>query len=529
MKRHLFSIVMCAVLLVPGLYLHAQTWVATYGLDTQYRPPRYLSGYGSSDLRDLNERLRAARTDALTSLSRQVRTRITSSEDIRVVDDGRGTSSRYTSSIQTATDLRITGAQYEVAEYRGRTHVLAWIRLDDLRVQFLGTCVEARDRLIAALDAFTDAADQGEIDGAERALGRAESALSALHDAATVVRALDALAGRSTREMRDSAGTVIDPLGLERLVIGKRESLSRFQPADPRQAADVLARTIVAQAGVHDSGGHTREVRGIVQVMPLLYQDADFSSSFGSRMAGLVSSAIARIGTGTDTSVLDTVVIRGSYWPEDDRVEVQLTARSIESGHVVAAAHTTIPITAVDAATLAPANADVALTGTNALLNDQVVTGGLELDVWTDRGRNESALVFEEGDVIQFYFRVNQPAFLQLSYVLASGDTVLLEERFYIGVDRVNRVVALPYRFQVVPPFGVERLIVTAHSDEPPRPDVIPRQISGQPYQVFRSPGDAVVRTRGLVREQTEQTGESPAQTRVGEAHLTITTIARDR
>jgi hypothetical protein len=511
--------------------LPAQSWVSSHGIETRYQPPRYLSGYGVSDLPDSGERLQAARNDALAALSRQIRIRITSSEDIRTVDDGRGTRSRYTNTIQTATDLQVTGARFEISEERGRIHALAWIELAELRQQFLAAGDDARTRLQTAMESFDRAVGQGDMESAERVLGHADGALSSLLDAATVIRALDALAGRAS--VGDGVRTEMsNPLELERALMERKERLSRIQPTDPQQAADLLARSMLAL--LRDAGSASpRQGPGAAgrgaQVMPLLYQDADFSSSFGTRIAGLVSASLARRMSSADTQLLDTVVIRGSYWPESDRVEIQLTARDIQSGRVVAAAHTTIPADSVDSTSLRPANADIALSGAQSLLNDQIVSGGLELEVWTDKGRNERALVFEDGDFIQFYFRVNQPAFLQLSYLLASGDTVLLEEQFYIGIDRVNRVVALPYRFQVVPPFGVERLIVTAHSTEPPPPDVIPRQISGQLYQTFRTPGDAVSRTRGLVREQNTEGGGTADQTRVGEASVSITTVAGSR
>jgi hypothetical protein len=531
-SRQISRLVFLTIAFVVSLsVLPAQSWVSSHGMDAPYQPPRYLSGYGVSDLPDSGERLQAARNDALAALSRQIRIRITSSEDIRTVDDGRGTRSRYTNTIQTATDLQVTGARYEISEERGRTHALAWIELAELRQQFYASGEDARTRLQTAMESFDRAAGRGDMESAERALGHADSALSALFDVTTVIRALDALAGRGP----SGAGVqteVPNPLELERVLMERRERLTRFQPADPQQAADLLARSLLVL--LRDGGtAPPRQAPGATgrgaQVMPLLYQDADFSSSFGSRVAGLVSTSLARRMSPADTQLLDTVVIRGSYWPEQDRVEIQLTARDIQSGRVVAAAHTTIPSRSVDAATLRPANADIALAGAQSLLNDQIVSGGLELEVWTDKGRNERALVFEDGEYIQFYFRVNQPAFLQLSYQLASGETVLLEEQFYIGIDRVNRVVALPYRFQVVPPFGVERLIVTAHSTEPPPPDVIPRQISGQWYEAFRTPGDAVVRTRGLVREQNADGGGTAGQTRVGEASISITTVANSR
>lgn len=510
----------------------AQPWVTSHGVNSPYQPPRYLSGYGFSDLPNPAERRQAAQNDALAAISRQVRVRITSAEDIRTVDDGQQSRSRYTNTIQTATDLTISGAQFEVVEQRRGTHVLAWIAQADLRRQFAGDAEDARSRLDAALDSFDGAVTRGDMEAAERALTRADSALSALYDAVTIVRALDTTAVRPPV-------AAVDAVAMERLLVERRDRLQRFQPATPQQAADLLARNlmqILRESRAQPQTGGQAVPPGATggrgtQVVPLLYQDADFSSSFGTRMAGLVTSSLGRVSRPADMAVLDAVVIRGSYWPAEDSVEIHLAARQITTGRVLAAAHTTIPATSVDAATLRPANADIALAGAQALLNDQIVSGGLELSVWTDKGRNETSLVFEEGEFIQFYFRVNQPAFLQLSYVLATGDTVLLEEQFYIGVDRVNRVVALPYRFQVVPPFGVERLIVTAHTTEPPPPDVIPRQISRQWYEVFRTPGDAVVRTRGLVREPAPGGGGGgPAgETRVGEAHLSITTVARSR
>jgi hypothetical protein len=509
-----------------------QAWVTSFGGDTIYQPPRYLSGYGVSELADDGERLQAARGDALAALARQVRTQIVSSEDVRTVDDGRGVRSRYTNTIQTATDLQISGAEFEVVDRRGRTHVLAWIELDALREQFLREAEDSAARFLAGTELFDRALADGNLPGAEEALQRAEAALPSLYDAFTVIRALDLLAGRADVGSAvgiapgvEVGGELVLPIELERRAMERRGSLRSFRPPSAGAAADLLARKLADQ--IEESRQRRPGGAHSAAVMPLLYQDADFSSPFGTRMAGLISSALAEYGERS----FGNVVIRGSYWPGDREIEIQMAARDVQTGRVVAAAHTAIPTGTVDETTLRPANADIAVQGGLDVLNGQIVDGGIELEVWTDKGRNERALVFEEGDIIQFYFRVNQPAFLQLSYVLSSGDTVLLEERFYIGIDRVNRVVALPYQFQVVPPFGVERLIVTAHSGEPPPPDVIPREVSGQLYSVFRSPGSAVAATRGLAKV-SGGTGDAsdnsaPGTVRVGEAHLSITTMAR--
>ncbi|MCG8113267.1 MAG: hypothetical protein N0E59_21155, partial [Candidatus Thiodiazotropha taylori] len=93
---------------------------------------------------------------------------------------------------------------------------------------------------------------------------------------------------------------------------------------------------------------------------------------------------------------------------------------------------------------------------------------------------------------------------------------------FYIGSDRVNRTVELPYTFEVVPPFGVENLIVTAFSVKPPPPATIPKRIDGELYQVFNSVKKAISASRGLRRKQG-------SEVRVGEVMLTLTTMRGEK
>lgn len=500
--------------------IQAQSWVDSFGSDTRYRPPVYLSGYGTSDLDSSRERLEAARADALSQLSRKIRVQITSEESIRTIDTGESGRTRYVNTIQTASRLEVTGANFEIAEERGRTHALAWIEIDRLRDTFVDQRGRAADTIDTVLREFDRSISDGELERAEAQLVRLDTAFSELVDTESVIRALDLLAAQPNRS-GDGGGarTAVLQENIER----RRVELERFAPATVEQAAQYIVRMLAGAVGTVD------------RVAPLLYEDADFSSAFGSRLAGEIAAALSRrdsafgSGSGANADVGATgatapVVLRGSYWPEADEVAIHVVARDIQTGRTVAATQTSVPRGAVDPASLQPANMDEALTSGRQLLNDQIVDGGLDLEVWTDKGRDERALVFENGEYVQFYFRVSQPAFLRLSYVLASGETVLLEDRFYIGIDRVNRVVALPYRFEVVPPFGVERLIVTGHTTEPPPVDAYPRVIDGEQYEVFGSPGAAVARTRGLVRERPL---EEQSAVGVAEASLSITTIGR--
>jgi len=90
---------------------------------------------------------------------------------------------------------------------------------------------------------------------------------------------------------------------------------------------------------------------------------------------------------------------------------------------------------------------------------------------------------------------------------------------FYIGIDKVNRAVALPYEFEVQPPFGVEQLLVTAYSTEPPTPQTRTASIGGENYEVFGSVKEVVAKARGLGKKKKS------GRPRVGEAMLTLTTM----
>lgn len=168
---------------------------------------------------------------------------------------------------------------------------------------------------------------------------------------------------------------------------------------------------------------------------------------------------------------------------------------------------------------LKPRNYEQALKEKNALSDENLVDGGINVEVMSDKGGNNKSVVLAEGEEINFYFRVNQPSYLQLTYVLSSGEKIMLWDSYYIGEDRVNKVVSFPYTFEVAPPLGVERLIVTAYNEEPPSQNVEVQNISGEEYEVITDEvSEMLSKTRGLKMK-------SKNKTRVGVADLSITTI----
>jgi hypothetical protein len=502
----MYKRIICILLLTAALFpLAAEPdWVLSYGSSAACPFPEYLSGYGFSDHPRPAERLAAARDAAVSQLSRQVRMRVTSVERFSSEDDGTESSSRYLTSVQTASELVIGGARFEIYADRGITHALAYIETEHLYRQFLEQVHDAEHRFRSAVAEAEHAVELGELQRARSFLGDAAAELTALREADSVCRAIAAVTGTDTAS--------VDISGLEELLRECTAAAETFRPQNLDQAAAVLAEDLGSRLSLP------------AKVMPLLYEDGDFSSTFGSRTAVWLEERLNRRIGPIESG--DTAVVRGTYWVDEEQVEIYLTARSAAGGKVLAAARSAVPLASLDADSLRPANADTAFADGQLLLDERIVDGGIEVEVWTSRGRGEHSLVFSEGEEVQFYFRVSEPAFLQISYVLVTGETVLLEESFYIGIDRVNRVVALPYTFQAVPPFGVERLIVTAHANFPPKPDVLPGIIEGQRYDIFRSTEAAVAATRGLARVRAE--GED-TRVNVGEASLVITTMAGER
>ena len=501
-----FTLMLCCV-----AFLHSTpSWVVSYGSDTPYRLPAYISGYGASDGSSSAERLEAARNVALSQLSKQIRMRVVSEESYSTIDDGSASSERYLTDVRTSSDVTVSGARFEVHETAKTTHVLAYVETGALYSHLVEKMTAARQRLDLAVAGFDMAFAAGNPELAQQRLLEADTALTQLSETISLMNAVRAATGTA---LTGFGTPTVNSVEQERKVRERRETLQTFTPANMEQAATDTARQLAGS------------LSGPVQVMPLVYQDADFSSSFGNRMSLYIASAIEQRRSGRLLSAQDqkAVVVRGSYWVDAQQIEVYATARDASTGTIVGTARTTVPISAVDRSTLEPANISVALKDRVVLLTEQIVDGGIGIEVWTDKGRDEGAVVYTEGTEVQIYLRVNQPAFLQITYVLATGEVVLLEESYYIGIEKVNRVVALPYRFDVVPPFGVERLVVTAHSNTPPRPNVTLRQIDGQWYEILGSVLDAISPTRGLARKR-DTTQDTTIK--VGEASIVLTTMA---
>ncbi len=485
-------------------------WASSFGINTPFEPPEYVSGFGVAG-REASDQREAARQQALAALAEKIQVRVRSEIVAETQDTGRDLRSSLTNVVNTSSDVRVQGVRYEYAEERGSTYVLAYARIDTLQRQYIDDAAQIIAEFESRLDGLESEISRGNVSGARQLIGDLRADLETLAGHETIWRALgrlrEAYAASNESWPYNQASELLGQIRV------RENRLSAFRPRSEIEAARYLAGQIVDQA--------TR----INAVTPLIFQDSDFSSAFGLRFARTLESEIA--AQQRPASSASDAIVRGRYWVDEQTVGITVTVRGVTAGRALTGASVEIPIPAIsDAGSLRPANSAEAMESGAILLSDAVADGGLRIEVWTDRGSMQDVPVYEDDDTVQFFFRVNQPAFLRLSYQLATGEVVLLESQFYIDVSRVNRPVPLPYQFRVVPPFGVERLIVTGYSTEPPPADTRIETIDGQQYEVFASAGAVVARTRGLVRERVQQ--PSGNAERLGEATMTLTTAARE-
>ncbi len=230
-----------------------------------------------------------------------------------------------------------------------------------------------------------------------------------------------------------------------------------------------------------------------VWVNPLTYQDTGMSGSFARYFQSELETSMVQIAdwkmpsksralAGKPESLQNIREIAknagaqwyvyGTYWEQDDKVKLIVTMRDVDTNKVIAGTDLVFDTTALDKnMTLKPANYESALIAQQAFEEGQIVSGQLNLEVWSDRG-NEN-LLYTEGEVMKVYVRVNRECYIRLLYILADGRWTLLYDNYFIDKSKVNQVIEIPTEFECSPPFGAEMLVVIARTDKFSKPNTI--------------------------------------------------------
>jgi hypothetical protein len=152
-------------------------------------------------------------------------------------------------------------------------------------------------------------------------------------------------------------------------------------------------------------------------------------------------------------------VLSGSYWEIPEGIKLTVTLARAGKGEIEGGTEIVIPKTVISLPTK-PQNFSTAMADQMAFSENELLSSGLTVEVWTDRGAEN--VLYRGSDTMSVFVRVNMPCYIQMIYHLADGQRTLLYDSLYIDQSKVNKVVPIPQKFTCSEPFGAEVLQVLA-------------------------------------------------------------------
>ncbi len=282
-------------------------------------------------------------------------------------------------------------------------------------------------------------------------------------------------------------------------------------------------------------------VAGKVQINALMLEDAYQYSQFSGRFRTILERAISEHTLLTPINVNQQdftpdssrisrhgvaangadYLLSGSYFVKEDGIHMYIKLIDTKTSTVVGTANAHAMNIAVKNIAVKPRNYLQALQDRKIFKKNEMVGGSILLETWTSRGID--GLVLEDGDELKIMVRVNQPIYLRFIYHLNNGARVIpdrLYMNYYIGTDKVNRVVELPDTFEICAPFGSETIQMLASNKRFPPVELVDRKFEGEVYEVIAATlEESNTLYRGLKRKKKE--------VEMDEVRIPLTTIAK--
>lgn len=482
--------------LILALLVQAPGWVEQGGSSPRYPPEVFLVGFAMDDSATAETR---AKVLAATALAAQVRVRLKSLVLDRMHHiNGEGSTSLLSLN-QSLVDVRLSGLSYKVYRDGDRVYALAFVKR---RAATRARQAEREQAMTLMRVCLTSAATQrnaGKVAAALSTFLRCRVPLNEAVEHEEVARALSLGESINAAAMTELAKARTSVDSAVRALLGQRV-------ASLGDAAQMVAVQFARQ-GIGGRGGWT--------TAPLTYGESGFSSAFGRQLAKAVDARLVRQAPKNGRP--EPVAIQGVYALRGELIHVVLTARS-RSGKLVAAAEARLPQNAVPGELpLKPRNYQQALEDQRILGQGELVSGGLKVELWTNKGNRN--LVYTAGEELRFYLRVNRPAWVRIVYLLQNGAKVPVEQAYFIDASKVNLAVEYPDAFEISAPFGVESMHATAFTNKPPRLHTSMKIFSGEEYEVLSQGMAGLVKHRGIKRKRKRD--------QVAEAAVTLTTLPR--
>ena len=509
MKKQNWVILSC-VTVVFSCFADTPDWVKNQGRSARFPDELYLTGYGMAKLtdKDMANCQKLSQDNAKANLVQKVRVTIQSTVLSRAEEKSGTYAEYFSSAVQSSSTLNLQGL--DIVSYYD----------DDAEMCYSFACAE-KEKIYLSYEA--KAKECREI--VRQHLQNGAAYEKSKERGKAIAEYLACYSVFQQLEEAEAVCTVVQP-SIDRALaaMGKDVESDEVRLSQINQAiATLLQKPLetlddLAWYITYCLKEQTQSQRYKILVTPLTFRDSKMGSPFSRYFQQLIEPALVSTAEWepvSDGTAADLLAV-GTYWDEPGGLKFITSLRTKSDNKTVASVERFVPDSIIHRSNLdiKPQNFEQAFNDQKQFRKDEVVGGGLSLDVWTSKGIEN--LLFTKGERMKVYVRVNIPSYIRFVYHLANGQRTLLLSNYYIDETKINKPVEIPQEFECDAPFGAEVLQVFARTEqfEP----VATVQSGG--YEILKdSLGTFVAATRGMKK--------ATMGTLQAEARITLTTIAQ--
>ena len=498
-------------------------WVKNYGRSEEWPVHIYLVGFGSAWGNGAEPRQIAA-DNARADVSRNIVTKVQSVIRTSKSEIKGAVSQQYSGVTQSETTLQLLGLETEVyvdSDRNPTTYVLAYVSRAELKRIYTARASALRAEIRQILVGAEAAENSSKIDIAVEKYLSTYPLYEALKEVEIILLVAEHYSSPSdvAFDELEEATKKLSRIPDAPLIRSHTEIINRVEQlvSESITSVDGTARAVVFQLSKQ-----VKQPESKVLLTPFTYQDTQMSSRFSRQLLDAFEVQIGQIvkwGTVNQThpsrsnfrprSVQHmhdfaketgaTLLLSGTYWENANQITLRATVRDVKTGEVEAGAVVKFDRN-METLNFKPQNYKQMLIEQNAFAEGEFVGGGLQVEVWTDKGSTN--LLYTKGEEMKVFVRVNREAYIRLLYILADGRRTLLDDNYYIDQSKVNRVVEIPYEFECAPPFGAELLVVVARTEA--FPPIHTYESDGYYFLSAKDAGQAARDFRGMKKKQTQ-------------------------
>ena len=472
------NIILVLICFSVAAFIEKPDWARNYGKSASYPEQLYLIGFGMNKVSKDNDRaqsLQKAIEGARSNLVQSIRVSLQSTIGTVTEERDQRVSSYFSSATQATSSLEIQGLDLKTYfdDDEEMSYALAYVAREKLATIYGEKETKLRKEIRQRLDTGKRYEEQGARPKALdeyllcyplfRQLEEAQAILLAAKT--STMKAFEELEGEVSKDEVDEAAV--------------REAVQRLIQKPLASAEDLawyLAYCLKEQLDLKDAA---------VLVTAFTYRDTKMGSPFSRFFKQVLEQRIGEVANWTPLQQVEvskpqtrdvfretaeasgaSYILRGTYWEQQDGIKFISTLQRISDGKTIGSAEAIIDTAIVEKTglSLKPQNFEAAFSDQKQFSKDEVIAGGLSLEVWTNKGTED--LIFTKGERMQAFVRVNMPCYIRFIYHLADGRRALLLDNHYIDQSKVNLVYQIPEEFECDEPFGAEFLQVFARTEE---------------------------------------------------------------